>query len=163
MIEIKRQNHGGARTRFRIVLHLLKPRHRRILLDNPIIKKNSEDDRFLQCIMKLEDARITVSHANRIYFNRETREVLRYSEMLKSMNFLNWKCAYCKKDIKSEINNYKIENFVCKPCLSYYVRKSQFINQKLIDESLKFSEYHKRKIKEDQKKFLKYIKKNDPS
>jgi hypothetical protein len=163
MIEIRRQNHGRARTRFGILLSPLKPKHQRILLDNPILKKNSNDDRFIRCILRMEDAKTNISYLNRPYIDRVNKEILRFHELRKSLKFLNWNCAYCKTPIKTEIHNYKSENFTCKKCYNYYVKNSKFVNQRLIDETLRFTEYHKNLIKADQSKFLKYIKKNDAS
>jgi hypothetical protein len=163
MIDIRRQNQGRAKTRFGILLSPLKPRHRKVLLDNPILRKNAADDRFIRCILRMEDARINVSYLTRPYIDRANKEIVSFFDLRKSMKFLNWKCAYCETPIKTEIHNYKPENFTCSKCFNYYVKNSKFINQRLIDETLRFTEYHKNLIKADQAKFLKYIKKNDAS
>lgn len=163
MIEIRRQNQGRAKTRFGILLSPLKPRHRKVLLDNPILRRNSNDDRFIRCILRMEDAKTNISYLNRPYINRTNKEIVSFFDLRRSLKFLDWKCAYCQCDIKTEIHNYKPENFTCKKCFNYFVKNSKFINQRLIDETLKFTEYHKSLMKADQAKFLKYIKKNDAS
>jgi hypothetical protein len=164
MIEIRRQNKGRARTRFGILLSPLKPRHQRILLENSIIQKNSTDDRFIRCILRMEDARINISYLRRPYIDRAKREIVSFFDLRRSLKYLDWNCAYCKVEIKSEIHNYKPENFTCKKCFDYYVKNSKFVNQRLVDESLKFTAYHKKLLKADQDKFIKYIKKqNDAS
>ena len=163
MIEIRRQKRGRARTRFEILLSSLKPRYRRVLLDNLIIERNSRDDRFLQCLFLIEDSRISVSHLRRPHINRKEKKILSYFDLRRASKYVNWECAYCKTAIKAEIHNYKPENFTCNKCFDYYVRNSKIINQRLIDESLRFTDHLKRSIKEQQTKFLKYIKRNDES
>jgi hypothetical protein len=160
MIKFKRQNLGRAKTRFGILLSPLKPRHRKILLDNPILKKNSNDDRFLNCIFSLEDSKMRVSHNIRPYLNRKDKSVSTFMKSKEINRFLDWNCAYCRTEIKSEINNYEPENFVCEKCYNYYIKNSKFVNERIIDSSVKFTDQYKRKLKEEQLKFLKYIRKN---
>ena len=52
-MEIHRQNLGKRPTKFGIVLDRLKPRYQKILKKNPIIRNNSTDDRFLNCMSGL--------------------------------------------------------------------------------------------------------------
>ena len=160
MIKFKRQNLGRAKTRFGILLSPLKPRHRKILLDNPILKKNSTDDRFLNCIFSLEDSKMRVSHNIRPYMNRKDRSVSTYMRSKEINRFLDWSCAYCKVEIKSEINNYEPENFVCEKCYNYYIKNSKFVNERIIESSIRFTDLYKRELKKEQLKFLKYIRKN---
>lgn len=163
MIDIRRQNKGRAKTRFGILLSPLKPRHQRVLLENPIIQKNATDDRFIRCILRMEDARVSISYLKRPYIDRNKKEILSFFDLRRSLKFLDWNCAYCKVPIKSEIHNYKAENFTCKKCFDYYVKNARIVSQRLIDETLKFTEHHKRIIKSDQDKFLKYIKRQNAS
>jgi hypothetical protein len=163
MIEIRRQNQGRARTKFGILLSPLKPRYQKVLMENPIIKKNSDDDRFIRCILRMEDSRISVSHLTRPYINHVDKSVTKFHDVKKSFKFLDWECAYCKVHIKTEIHNYDPTNFTCKKCYDYYVKNSRFINQRIIDASLKFTDHHKKMLKSDQAKFIKYIKQNDAS
>ena len=161
MIKLIRQKRGRARTRFGILLKVLKPRHQKVLIDNPILAKHSADDRFITCILRMEDNRISVSHLTRPYINPMTREISQFQQVKRSYKFIDWNCAYCKTEIKTEIHNYKSENFTCKKCYNYYVKNSKRINQAVIDSSVKFTEHYKKILKEDQKKFIKYIRKND--
>jgi hypothetical protein len=109
----------------------------------------------------MEDARIKVSHLNRPFVNPETREVSTYSHVKKEYKILDWTCAYCKKPIKSKIDEFKPSNFVCVKCYTYYVKDVNKVGQMVIDSMVSFVEYYKGLIKENQKKFLKYIKKNE--
>jgi hypothetical protein len=161
MINLQRQNRGRAKTRFNILLKGLKPRYQQVLLENSIISKNSTDDRFITCLFRLEDRRISVTHLNRPYINPETKEISLFREVKKSFRFLDWECAYCKTPIKSEIHNYKEENFTCTRCFSYYVKNAKIVSQLILESSFKFTEKYKKILLEDQKKFIKYIKKND--
>lgn len=161
MINIKRQNRGKARTRFGILLKNLEPRYQRILLKNPIISKNSTDDRFLLCLFRIEDAAINVSHLQRPFVNPETREVSTFSSVKKSFKILDWKCAYCKCDIKSSVDNFKPDNFTCKKCYTYYVKDVNRVGQSVLDSMVEFTEHYKNLLRENQRKFLKYIRKNE--
>lgn len=163
MIDIRRQKQGRARTKFGILLSPLKPRHQRILIENPILKKHAYDDRFIRCILMIEDSRINVSHLMRPYVNHNDKTITLFHEVKKSFRFLDWKCSYCNRSIKTEINNYEPENFTCEQCYNYYVKNSKFINQRLIDASLKFTDHQKKIHRANQAKFIKYIKKNDAS
>jgi copper chaperone CopZ len=161
MINIKRQNRGKARTRFGILLRTLLPRYQRVLFKNPVISKNSSDDRFLLCVFKMEDSVIKVSHLQRPFVNPETREVSTYAHVKRSYKIIDWTCAYCKNPIKSKVDNFKIDNFTCTKCYTYYVKDVNNVSQSVLDSMLEFTEHYKQLIKENQKKFLKYIRKNE--
>lgn len=161
MINIKRQNRGRAKTRFGILLKGLSPRYQKVLIQNPIISKNSDDDRFINCLFKMEDASIKVSHLQRPFINPETREVSTYSKVKKTYKILDWKCAYCKTEIKSAIDNFKVDNFTCTPCYTYYVKDTKIVSQSVLDSMISFTEHYKKLIRENQRKFIKYIKKNE--
>jgi hypothetical protein len=161
MIKIIRQNRGRAKTRFGILLKNLAPRYQRILFNNPIISKNSMDDRFILCLFKMEDDRIKVSYLERPFINPETREISTYSEIKKTYRILDWECAYCKTPIKSKINYFKADNFTCSKCYTYYVKDLNSISQIILKSMVNFTDYYKRLLKENQQKFLKYIKKNE--
>jgi len=161
MINLKRQNRGKARTRFGILLKPLKPRYQKILLKNYIISKNSTDDRFINCLFAIEDASIKVSHLQRPFVNPETQEISTYANIKKSYKILDWKCAFCKCDIKCKVDNFKTNNFTCSKCYTYYVKDNNRVSQSVLDSMLAFTEHYKKLIKENQRKFLKYIRKNE--
>lgn len=161
MINITRQKRGKARTRFGILLRNLSPRYQRVLLKNPVISKNSLDDRFIMCLFRIEDASIKVSHLYRPFINPESREISTYSLIKKSYKIFDWKCAYCQKPIKSNIDNFKPENFTCKKCYTYYVKDTKKVSQCILDSMVDFTDHCKNLIRENQRKFLKYIKRNE--
>lgn len=161
-IILKRQNLGKAKTRFNILLKGLAPRYQRILFKNPVIKKNSTDDRFILCLFKIEDAKIKVSHLRRPFINLDTREVSDYSSIIKSYKVLDWNCAFCKRSIKTKIDNFKSDNFTCSDCYNYYkIKEAKTVSDLIVSSMFKFVEHYKNILKENQKMFLKYIKKNE--
>ncbi len=160
-IIIKRQKPGRASTRFGILLKPLAPRYQRILIENPIIKKNSTDDRFIRCLFLIEDSRIRVSYLTRPHVHPVTREVSTFSSIKTSYKFLDWNCAYCRVSIKSNVNIFKSENFTCSKCYRYYVKDSSIISESVMDSMIKFTDQYKKIIREDQKRFLKYIQRNE--
>jgi len=158
---IKRQNLGKTPTKYGIVLKYLPPRHQRILKENPIIKKYSDDDLFLNAIFKIEDRRIIVSHSNRPFIQPETREISSYSQVKDSYKIFDWHCAYCRVKINSRIDNYKPSNFTCDKCFKYYLKGNEKIDQRVIESSLAFTEKCKKMMIDNQKSFIKYIRKNE--
>jgi len=161
MINIIRQNKGRSRTRFGILLRNLLPRYQRVLLRNPIISKHSMDDRFISCLFRMEDAAIKVSHLHRPFVNPETQEISTYINVKKTFKLLDWKCAFCKTAIKSSIDNFKTDNFTCTKCYTYYVKDNKLVSQSVLDSMVSFTEHYKKLIRENQKNFLKYIRKNE--
>ena len=161
MIKIIRQNRGKARTRFGILLSSLKPRHQRVLLKNEVIKKNSGDDNFLNCLFQIEDSRINISYKMRPFINLETQEVSTFATVKDSYKILDWKCAFCKTDIKSRVDKFDSKNFCCSKCYTYYIKDNNQVSQLIIDSMIKFGDYYKKLMRETQQKFIKYIKKNE--
>lgn len=161
MVNIVRQNRGKAKTRFGILLSKLAQRYQRILLKNPMIKKYSNDDKFLNCIFQIEDAKIKVTYNKRPFVNLETREVSSYSSVKDSYKILDWKCCFCKSPIKTRVDNFDSSNFTCVKCYKYYITRSNTVSQMVIDSMLEFGEYYKNLLRETQKKFIKYIKRNE--
>ena len=162
-IEIKRQKPGKNPTKHGILLKGLAPRYQRILKENPIIKKYSEDDRFIQAIFKMEDGRINISHLSRPSIQPESKEVQQFNAVKDSYRIFNWHCAYCRTEIKSRIDTYTPSNFTCEKCFKYYLKGSEIIDQRVIESSLAFTEKCKRMMIDNQKSFLKYIRKNEKS
>lgn len=161
MINIVRQNRGRAKTRFGILLSKLKPRHQRILMKNEVIRKNSNDDRFLNCLFQIEDAKINISYNNRPFVNLGTREVSTYASVKDSYKILDWECGFCKTKIKSRVDNFDSSNFTCAKCYKYYIKNSSTVSQIVIDSMVEFGNYYKGLLLETQKKFIKYIKRNE--
>lgn len=161
MIEIKRQNRGKSPTKWGILLKGLPPRYRKILSNNQIFRRYSNDDRFILSIFKMEDANIKVSYLKRPFINPESKEVSTYASVIDQYKIFDWTCAYCKTPIKSRIDNYKASNFTCTKCFNYYIKDSQTYNQRIVDASVEFTTFCKRLMLDNQKKFIKYIKKNE--
>lgn len=159
--EIRRQKAGKTPTKWGIVTKGLAPRYQRVLKENPVIKKYADDDRFIRAIFWMEDQRINVSHNLRPFINPETKEINTYHNVKDSYKIFDWHCAYCQTPIKSRIDNFKPSNFTCEKCFKYYLKGSEIIDQRVIEASLAFTENCKRKMIDNQKSFIKYIKKND--
>jgi hypothetical protein len=161
MIIIKRQNIGKTSTKYGIVLKLLAPRHRRILRNNPVIKKYSTDDRFIRAIFRIEDLRSNISYINRPSIHPESKEISTFSNIKSSYKLFDWTCAYCKTPIKSKIGFIKPSNFTCEKCFNYYIKDNKKFDKRIIESSLAFTENCKQLMIDNQKTFLKYIKKNE--
>lgn len=151
---------GRLKVCHNIVLKHLPPRYRRILKENRYIKKHKSDDNFLLCLFALEDEKVLKTWGNRWCIDRKTGRIMHFKEMVEDRNYIDWNCAYCNKDIKSKIGDHTPKNFTCEDCFEYYGKRDfQMVSQKIIDESVRFTEYIKRRLLEDQKKYQAYIRK----
>ena len=161
MISIKRQNKGRTPTKWGISLKGMAPRYQKILKENKIFRLYSDDTRFILSIFKIEDSNIMVSHNKRPFINPETKGVSSYSNVVNDYKIINWECAYCKTPIKSKIDNYKASNFTCTKCFNYYIKDTKIYNNRIVEASLEFTTYCRRLMLDNQKKFVKYIKRNE--
>ena len=161
MIKFTKKGRGFSNTLYGIWFGNHPPRYKKIFKKNPILKDLRDQERTLSCILLMEESLIKVSHYNKPYVNLETREICSFKDVKKSYNFLDWECAFCKTPIKVEINNYKRKNFSCDKCFKYYLEGRDYVSQIIVDSTLKFTEHYKTLLRGEQKKFLKYIKKND--
>jgi hypothetical protein len=159
-LDIKRQKVGRTPTIHGIVSGRLRLRHRYILKANRYIVNHSNDDAFLNIILRMEDTEnieyrrgkfVIDPNTGNIYTLREFREVVRYHD---------WNCAYCKKKISCRIDSFEEKDFVCDGCFKYYVKDSSIVNETIIDSSLNFAQHCKNILREEQKTFLKYAKRN---
>jgi ribosomal protein L37AE/L43A len=158
---IKRQNLGKTPTKYGIVLKGLPPRHQRILKENPVVKKYADDDLFINAIFRIEDGRIRVSHLNRPFVQPGSKDISSYSSVKDSYKIFDWNCAYCNKEIQSRIDTYIPSNFTCEKCFKYYLKGTEKIDQRVIESSLAFTVKCKRMMIDNQKSFIKYIRKNE--
>lgn len=154
---IKRQKIGRRPTRFGIVLDELPPRHQKFLLENYFLKELSKDDRTLNILFLLEDKRIQNVNKNKLFIDPKTKEVFDKKTIQKRLNQIDWNCTYCKKDIKSSMNNFDTENFVCDSCIKREIGDSKWIPEAVIRNSYDFTLHCKKLLKIEQKKFIKYI------
>ena len=60
---------GPYKRKFGIVLKHLKPYHQRILIDNPLIEEDSDDDQFLQILFRLADIDKSKKTDRKFYYN----------------------------------------------------------------------------------------------
>jgi hypothetical protein len=161
MITIKRQNVGKTPTKYGIILKILAPRYRRILKDNPMIKKYSTDDRFIRAIFKIEDLRNNISYINKPFVHPVSKEISTFSFIKSSYKYFDWNCAYCNSEITSKMGEISPSNFTCEKCFNYYIKDNKKLDKRIIESSLSFTEKCKQLMIDNQKKFLKYLKRNE--
>ena len=157
---IKRQNRGKRKTRHGIVLDLLEPKHRELLLEHNQIKEHSNDDQYLKILFKIRDLELNNQHFERLRVDPRTEEIVDLQELKESFRIVDWNCAYCLADIESSMNNFKPKNFVCDDCNERYIDGVRWVPNTIYENALKFTKHCKKIMREDQKKFMKFIKKN---
>ena len=132
-----------------------------ILDYNKVVRKYHEDDRFIESIFYIEKEHINNQKITRIYFNPHTKEISSKEYIKKQYNDYPWTCAYCKEPIMSKLHDITAKNFTCDRCYEIYIKDSNEINSRIVESSYRFTQEVKDKIKKQNKKLIKYIKRNN--
>ena len=157
---IKRQNKGRRKTRFRIILDLLLPRHVKLLTQDKLLDEISSDDAALKIIFKMEDQILDNPMFRKVYIDPHTKEITNLVEMNRNLKLVKWDCAYCKIPIESQMDYFKPDNFVCESCNERYVKDAKMVPNLILEDSLAFTHYCKALLRKDQKAFIEYLKKS---
>jgi hypothetical protein len=160
-VTIVKKKIKGSKSKHGISLVGIPTSYKMILDYNKVIAKYLEDDLFLKCIFKIERENLKYQKINRIYFNPETKEVSSKEYIKRTYKEYPWHCAYCNKPIISKINQITARNFTCDKCFETYIKDSKEINSKIVDSSYRFTAEIKEKILRQNKKIIKYIKRNN--
>ena len=160
MYKIVRHKGGRLPTRHNIVLKNLSPRYKEILLNNYHIKEFCEDDRFLMIIFKMKDDEINNIRNKKLYINPQTGKINNFVQIKRNSQLIDWKCAECNRPIKSHIKKFIPENFLCKRCQPI-VKNKKYLPETVMTSSYNFMLHCKSLILDNQKKIIKYIKKNE--
>jgi hypothetical protein len=71
---------------------------------------------------------------------------------------INWKCSICRCEIKSEMSNFEIGNFLCDTCIESHGKPTEVVDDRILESSVRFREYCRDILMQQQKNYLKYIK-----
>lgn len=150
---------GPYKTRFGILLENLKPYQKNILLDNPLLKDSAKSDQFVLILFKLANIEINKKNTRKLFFNPYKNTISNYKQIEKDSKLIDWHCAICNDNIKSEISEFYLENFLCNKCKKTHSTKSKFIDARILENSIKFRKHCKKILLKEQRKFINYIKK----
>lgn len=160
-VNIVKKKIKGSKSKHGISLVGIPTSYKMILDYNKVIAKYLDDDLFLECIFKIEREHLNYQKNNRIYFNPETKEVSSKEYIKRTYKEYPWHCAYCNKPINSQINKITARNFTCDRCFETYIKDSKEVNSRIVGSSFRFTNEVKEKISHQNKKLIKYIKRNN--
>ena len=152
------QRTGGPypRNRYGIRYDSISKQQRRLLLEHPIIKDRAQDDQFLQIVFELCRHR-HVDRFDKLYYDWSTEEFVKLDVLKESYDTIDWKCALSDRDIRSNINNFSAENFVHP---DYWDTLSGGVDSRIWESSVCFQKHVKKLLLNQQKEFLKLVRKN---
>ena len=145
---------------YSIILKELKPYQIRFLEDNPLIREHAKhDDRYVQVLFKILEYEIHHKDHLKLYYNVYTDRVSSYEEILEDSKRINWMCSICRCDIKSEMGNFNVDNFLCDTCNKSHGNSTDIIDDRILESSVQFRKYCQDILIGQQKSYIKYIKK----
>ena len=145
-------------TRNGIKIKGLKPQHIEVLVRYPLIKKHYEDDTFVKALFMLVDKENYERNKSKFFVDPTDGEIKDKLKLLDEIRIIPWVCSYCKTNIKSRMEDFKISNFCCDSCYETYTNDGKKVSELVLNNSVAFTDYCKRLINRDRKTFLKYIK-----
>jgi len=153
---IRRTGGPYPRNRYGIRYDSISKQQRRLLLEHPIIKDRAQDDQFLQIVFELCRHR-HVDRFDKLYYDWSTEEFVKLDVLKESYDTIDWKCALSDRDIRSNINNFNAENFVHP---EYWDTLSGGVDSRIWESSVRFQKHVKKLLLNQQKEFLKLVRKN---
>lgn len=164
-LDVKLTNLNDRNGKQKVILHKLRPLHRKVLIENPIFKRFWDDEdygEFVECILRLESRYDDYTKFDDIlYIDSIDDEIIvgNKTEILENKKLHKWKCAYCKTDILSKEDDFSPQNFCCKRCGDIYLNRPT-IKTTVLESSYKFSEMLKAKIRRRESIMMSYIREN---
>lgn len=157
-IRIERTGGSYPINRYGIRLKPLQKKHRRFLVENRHIKKWSDDDQFIHCVLRMQKVSTKDSTAYKTYFDWQSERPVDINAFKESVNTVNWLCAISGKPIKSKFMNFDLENFVHP---EYHdVLKAPMVDSRILKSSIEFRRKCKELLLNERQEFLDLAKKN---
>ena len=157
-IRIERTGGPYPMNRYGIRLKPLQKRHRRFLIDNRHIKKWSDDDQFIHCVLRMQKVSTKDSTAYKTYFDWQSGRPVDINGLKVSANTIDWQCAISGKPIKSKFMNFDLENFIHPEYLD--VLKAPMVDSRILKSSIEFRRKCKELLLNERQEFLDLAKKN---
>jgi hypothetical protein len=137
----------------------IKPYHKKLIRENPLLKnKIKDDDQFILILFRIADMERSHKMKNKLYYNPYTEDITEYNDVLDFSRLIEWNCAICTKNILSEISKFNIENFVCKKCKGAHNTTNERMDPRIVESSFLFHRQCRDILLKEQRRFLKYIK-----
>lgn len=158
-VKIERVWGGKKKRKYGIILENIDPWYQKVLFENPLIKEDLKtDDQFVQVLFKIAEMERAHKVKDKLYYNPYIEEITYYDDIIEHSKLIDWNCAICNVDIKSEIGNFKMDNFICSKCKNAHNSTNKRIDPRIVESSFEFHKYCRKQLIKDQKRFLKYVK-----
>ena len=154
---IKRTGGPFPRNRYGVCYEGLSRQQRRLLLENPLLKERAQDDQFLQVLFEVSRYKNQTSK-NRYYYDWSTGDFMKMEELHESYDTIDWTFALSGIPIRSNINNFNVENFVHP---DYHdTLGGATIDGRILKSSIAFQEHIKKLLMNQQQEFMRLALKN---
>tara|TARA_B110000259_G_scaffold29989_1_gene32429 strand:+ start:28848 stop:29336 length:489 start_codon:yes stop_codon:yes gene_type:complete len=155
-IRIEKTGGPWPANRYGIILKYLPRFLRKFLIIHRNLAKHSDDDQFMECVLKMQKPKSTTS--TKIYWDMRTDTAHSEKGLERSYNTVNWLCAISLKPIKAKFMNFDLKNFIHS---EYYdVLDAPMIDSRILKSSVEFRKKCKKLLLAEREEFLKLAKKN---
>jgi hypothetical protein len=157
-INIKRTAGPNPRNRFGIILAPLSKFYRKFLMEHRHIKRWSESDQFVKCVLRMQKPPVSSVALTKKYWDHENNKLVDLATLYDNCNTIDWVCAVSLKPIRAKLMNFDLENFIHP---EYYdVLKAPMIDSRILKSSIEFRKKCKKLLLEEREEFLRLAKKN---
>jgi hypothetical protein len=157
MIELKRSKPGKNPTKHGIVLKGLKPLYQNTLKKYEFVKEYCDDDIFVNILFDIVDKESRLKNKSKYFIDPTDHKVKPRKKLQDEIRIIPWNCSFCKKEIRSKMDDFSVKNFTCKSCYDTYTNDGKIVSELILNNSVEFTEHCKRLINKDRNNFLKYI------
>jgi len=160
-MSIRIENTGGPwpANRYGIILKHLPRFLRKFLITHRNLAKWSDDDQFMECVLKMQRPNSTTS--TKIYWDIANDKALSEKGLTRSYHTIDWYCAISLKPIKAKFMNFDLKNFVHP---EYYdVLEAPMVDSRILKSSVDFRKKCKKLLLQQRQEFLILAKKNSKS
>jgi hypothetical protein len=157
-INIIRTSGPNPRNRYGIILAPLTKLYRKFLVDHRHIKRWSEDDQFVKCVLRMQKPAVRSVALTKRYWDDDNDKLVDLTTLHENYNTLDWICAISYKNIRSKFMNFDLKNFLH---TEYYdVLESPMVDSRILKSSIEFRKKCEKLLLDERQEFLRLAKKN---
>ena len=157
--KIIRRNFGWFKRKFDIIFDPLKSHHHTILRENNFIRRYSEDDQFIQIVLRIADMEQQNKNLQFFWYNPIKDEVTTKKEIEDASKEVIWDCAICEEEIIARMDDFSPGNFLCEGCKDAF-EKTRRVDERIKESSVRFTKYCTKLLKRQQKDYMLFLKRN---
>jgi hypothetical protein len=153
------RNWGKTPRKHQVILKHLTEDQKKFLFDNEYIKFLPKEHQLFSILFRINYMERMLKGEKIFKPNLYTGEFTNQRQIAKDSNLVDWNCAICKVEIVSKMNDFEPKNFLCEKCKESH-SDTTFIDSRIKESSILFTQKCKGELKSEQKEFLRYLKKN---